>query len=324
MDNFTTDINGIKKRKELSVNVADIKKPKDTGYLLSGMASVDKLLHGIRFGELTILFSRTGEGKSTFLGQMLVSFLNQNEKIWLFNGEFTNWRSKENLYTQIANKNNLDIIYNSDIDVNEIELKEGVEDKIDKWVDNRFFIHSEETLIDKDVMKSMSMARHRDGVRIFVVDNETIITKTNNMGSKWDEQKQMILELNDFAIKNSCHVFLVCHAKKPSKGEEHLSKYSILGSSDISNIGHNLISVEKITPDMKIAQDLFEKYGQHFNAKVTSHKNRKYGTQKETFLGFDSDSKIFYDVFTKKELHVKNGWEDTWSYDYKNKRVVGG
>lgn len=309
MAGFTTDLQGVKKERELSVNIKDVKKPANTGYLLSGMDSVDKLLHGVRFGELTILFSRTGEGKTTFLSQMLVSFLNQNEKVWMFNGEFTNWRAKENLYIQIANKQNLISTYNKQIDINEVELKEGVEKKIDDWIDKRFYIHTDKTLIDKDIMKSMKMAKHRDGVNVFVIDNETIITKTNKLSNKWDEQKQMIIELNDFAIKNGCHVFLVCHAKKPSKGEEHLNKYSILGSSDISNIGHNLISVEKITPDMNISKKLFEKYGQYFNAKVTSHKNRYYGTDKETYLCFDPDSKIFYDAFTKKELYIKNGWE---------------
>ena len=312
MKEFNTDIDNVKKlsRSELSLEASQVRIGGKVKYLLSGMGSVDKILHGTRMGELSVIFGLSGNGKTTFMNQMQISFLNQGEKVWVMSGEFSNRITKKNLYVQMAGKDNLDIEFIPEIDITDVNLKEGVEDKIDSWVKNRLFIHTDKTNLDTNLIKSMEFELHRNGVRVFVIDNLMVIDSMKRNADRFATQIDTIKALNEFAVENDVHVFLIAHAKKPSKGHETMTQYDILGASEIPNTAHNIISVERLYPEDKRHKELMEKRDMSYDSIITCYKNRNYGTNRKIALKFDMDRKLFYDPFDKKELNMRNKWED--------------
>lgn len=60
-----------------------------------------------------------------------------------------------------------------------------------------------------------------------------------------DEQKQLMSDICDVAKETGLHIHLVAHCRKPSAGgdEKPPTKYDLRGSSSISDLAHNVVTV---------------------------------------------------------------------------------
>lgn len=317
MESFNTDIEEVKNRVtacELSVDLTEIEEIDENGYILSGIKAIDHSLEGVRMNELSVIFGKSSQGKTTFVNQMIVSFLNQDVNVFMMSGEISLKRSRKILLTQLAGKNNLQLEYKSDIGANKVNIKQEAIDKINKWAKGRLRIHKDYSDID-DIIKSMKYAIGVHNTKIFVLDNLMVMRTTESLRSKWEEQSRMMSMLNDFVKEHEVHIFLVAHAKKMAN-DAYLDQYSIMGSSEITNLAHNIISVERLDSSDKRYEDLKGKTGIYFNSLVTMHKVRDTGEKKINPLMFDRDTRLLYDAYTKEEINKKNNWEleeDIWN-----------
>ena len=72
--------------------------------VLSGIARLDELIKGFEMGCITIWTGMTNAGKTTVMTMITKQTIQQNEKVFYFNGEQTKDDFKNNIYKQSVEK----------------------------------------------------------------------------------------------------------------------------------------------------------------------------------------------------------------------------
>ena len=156
-------------------------------------------------------------------------------------------------------------------------------------------------MTDVKLFEKMKYLHFKYGVNRFIFDNLMTVDLGDN-SNKYESQKVFATSCVSFAKKNRCHIDLVAHPKKPVKGEVP-TMYDIAGASEIPNLAHNIVRLEKIEDESK-ALIIAENAGLNYIPSTIAiiQKNREYGTVGLAYLGFDKNSKSFY---SSKEEKIK-------------------
>jgi RecA-family ATPase len=182
--------------------------------------------------------------------------------------------------------------------------------KIDEWLDGKFFLYNNEygnvasqTLND---IKILTQA----GVKVFVVDNMMSMNIDVFDGDKNDKQKQFILALKDFAMKEQVHVILVAH---PRKSVAFLRKTDISGSGDIINAVDNCFIFHRVN------EDFIHAITEFYDAK-RAIQMRQYGNvlavEKNRLMGVvDLMVGMHYEIESRRfkntpDERIRYGWEE--------------
>ena len=275
------------------------------------MESLDKQFGGCRFGELTIVSGQPGAGKSTILNQIICDFVNQDEKVFYYSGEFPKSKAKRWLYMVLAGAESL----TEDIDKHKRRkkyiLKPGVEEKIDIWAKNKIFIYDKGTEAKQnELFTIMKYAYKKHGIKLFFLDNLMTIGLDEINDDKYESQKNFLVELHDFAIEYNVHIFLVAHPKKTeNKKISDLSFYDIAGSSNIPNLADNILFMKRLNEKEK--EWIEENTGYSYSTVAIMLKDREYGEMGTTsFFGFQYTTRRFFNPETLKEIKKKYKWAD--------------
>ena len=180
---------------------------------------------------------------------------------------------------------------------------------IDQWLDGKFFLYNngygtkaEQILHDMDILLKAN-------VKVFILDNLMTLDVDLFDGDKNSKQKELILRIKDFAMKNMVHVILVAH---PRKVTTFLRKNDISGTSDITNAVDNVLIMHRTNEDFLHAiTDFYDaaranQYRQFGNV-LAVEKNRLFGVV-DFMCGFH------YDIISRRfkntpDEHIKYGWE---------------
>ena len=185
----------------------------------------------------------------------------------------------------------------------------AIADKIDKWLDGKFFLYN------NDYGNSWQQIFHdmelllKAGVKVFALDNLFSLDIDILDGDKNNKQKELILQIKEFAKKNLVHIILVAH---PRKVTSFLRKNDISGTSDLQN------AVDKIFIIHRVNNDFFRSGAEFFGESEINH-YRGYGNVievcKERLYGVvDLMVGMQYEVESRrfKNTHDENihyGWE---------------
>lgn len=209
----------------------------------TGYTELDNRIGGLYMSEVTILSGSNASGKSSWLNSVLLNIVQQNYKVALWSGELRADVLKSWIQMVAAGKENL---RPSQYEQGRYYVPDNIGRKIDEWLDGKFFLYNNEygnvasqTLND---IKILTQA----GVKVFVVDNMMSMNIDVFDGDKNDKQKQFILALKDFAMKEQVHVILVAH---PRKSVAFLRKTDISGSGDIINAVDNCFIFHRVNED---------------------------------------------------------------------------
>ena len=180
---------------------------------------------------------------------------------------------------------------------------------IDRWTDGKLFIYNNEygntwAQIFHDMNELLKV-----GVRVFILDNLFSLNIDLLEGDKNNKQKELILQVKDFAKKNKVHIILVAH---PRKVMTFLRKNDISGTSDLTNAVDDIFIIHRVNNDfIKAAEDFFGKGKmskfENYGNVIEVAKNRMYGVV-DLFVG------LHYEVesrrFSGNEYgYVRYGWE---------------
>ncbi|ACZ10744.1 Replicative DNA helicase [Sebaldella termitidis] len=273
------------------------------------MESLDKQFGGCRFGELTIVSGQPGAGKSTILNQIICDFVNQDEKVFYYSGEFPKAKAKRWLYTVFAGADSLTEEYDKHKRRNKYVLKPGIERQIDNWAKNKIFIYDKGTEAKQnELFTIMKYGYKKHGIRLFFLDNLMTIGLDEVNDDKYENQKNFLTELHDFAIEYNVHVFLVAHPKKTeNKKIQDLSFYDIAGSSNIPNLADNILFMKRLNEKEK--EEMYNKMGHNYTTAAILLKDREYGEMGTTsFFGFQYTARRFFNPETKIEIRKKYRW----------------
>ena len=273
----------------------------------TGYDDLDKRIGGLYMSEVTILSGSNSSGKSSWINSLMLNIVQQGYKAALWSGELRADILKTWIQMVAAGASNLKP---SQYDQGRYYVPDSVAQKIDKWLDGKFFLYNngygtkaEQILHDMEVLLNA-------GVKFFVLDNLMSLDVDLFEGDKNAKQKELILRIKDFAMKYMAHVLLVAH---PRKATTFLRKTDISGTSDITNAVDNVFILHRTNEDFLHAITEFYDAGKasqyrQFGNILSVEKNRLYGVV-DYMCGFH------YDLISRRfkntpDENVRYGWEE--------------
>ena len=209
----------------------------------TGFIELDRKIGGLYMSEVTVLSGSNSSGKSSWLNSLILNIIQQGYKVALWSGELRSDILKTWLQMVAAGAENL---RQSQYDEGRYYVPDGIGQRIDQWLDGKFFLYNNEYgNVASQVLNDVKILTAA-GVKVFVIDNMMSMNIDVFDGDKNDKQKQFILALKDFAMKEQVHVILVAH---PRKSVAFLRKTDISGSGDIINAVDNCFIFHRVNED---------------------------------------------------------------------------
>ena len=292
-------------------------------HVKTGFTDLDRNIIGLYMSEVTILSGSNASGKSSWLNTLLMNIIEQGTKVALWSGELRPDILKAWLQMVAAGKNNLRLSAYGD---GKYYVPNNVADRIDSWMDGKFFLYNNEYGAKwQQIFNDMELLL-KAGVKVFALDNLFSLDIDILDGDKNNKQRELILQIKEFAKKNQVHIILVAH---PRKVTTFLRKNDISGSSDLQN------AVDKIFIIHRVNNDFF-RAGADFFGEATINMYRGFGNVievcKERMFGIvDLMVGMHYEIESRRfkntaEENTQYGWEreptqSTMSFDNNHAQV---
>lgn len=292
------------------LSMSSIKKVDISGleHVKTGFTELDRNIVGLFMSEVTILSGNNGSGKSSWLNTLLLNIVDQGEKVALWSGELRPDILKAWIQMAAAGRRNLKESQYGD---GKFYVPNGVGEKIDRWMDGRFFLYNNEYGAKwEQIFHDMELLL-KAGVKVFALDNLFSLDIDILDGDKNGKQKELILQIKDFAKKNLVHIILVAH---PRKTTSFLRKNDIAGSSDLQNAVDKIFCVHRVNNDFFRTGAEFFGQGeiqrfQGFGNTIEVMKERLFGVvDLMVGLHYEIESRRFKNT-EYEDIHY--GWEAT-------------
>lgn len=219
------------------------------GLLFSSCDVLNKMTLGARGGELVMVTSGSGSGKSTFVRQQMLIWAKEGNRVGLAMLE----EGVTDTTQDLMGLNN-GVRLRQDKDLKKAIIADG---RYDKWYDELFesdlfhlydsFAESEEdTLFAK-------LGYMVDGLdcKVILLDHISIVV--SGMEDNSDERKtidRLMTRLKTFAKTKGVTVVVICHLKNPDKGKSHeegrqVSVTDLRGSGALRQLSDTIIALER-------------------------------------------------------------------------------
>lgn len=242
----------VKQIKELAdVEAVDIEAME---YIRTNIPEVDDLLNGMYLGQLILLTGKRGEGKSTFMSQLVAEALEQDYNTFIYSGELVDFHFKRWLDLQVAGThlkyqrlaNGKETYSISDANIN----------KINSWYRGRAFIY-DNSVIDgeelEDLLTVTETAIKQYNVKFICIDNLMTAMEVTARDDLYRAQSVFVGKLAKLAKAYNVVILLVAHPRKVSG---NISNDDISGSADITNKVDVVMSysrdAEEADPDRRL------------------------------------------------------------------------
>jgi len=183
----------------------------------------------LRPEELTVLAGINGAGKSLFASQCMLSAMEQGFKCLSVSLEMSPKAQLARMWRQAS----LQV---------EPTMEAGLQ--FTKWSNDKLWFYDQHgTINPKTLVSVLRYAYDKLGINIVLVDS--LMTMSMN-SDDWNGQKQVVQSLANTARHLGIHVILVAHARKGQSVKDRLDKWSVAGSSDITNRADNVIILGRL------------------------------------------------------------------------------
>jgi twinkle protein len=270
----------------------------------TGFYDIDSALGGgICFGQVCLLTGKRGNGKSTFMSNIIANALDQDIGVFAYSGELAGYHFKRWLNSQLAG-NDYMVAEKNEYGDEVYTIDPEVSRRISEWYRGRAFIFDngyvedqEETQALTDIVKEVASRRN---VRLICIDNlMTAMDTVTDQSNLYLAQSNFVGELKKIAVRYDVAIILVAHPRKHGKEEPvGFDNDDVAGSSDITN---------------KV--DIVMNYGRakdstDHDCELEISKNRLAGTLRmganKILLNYSAKTKR---VTGQRELAKRYGWE---------------
>lgn len=250
-----------------------------------------------REGELSVIAGANFSGKSAMWGQAMLSFLRDTkfsdkpQKFLLISPEMSPIQNLARLVQQCVAKP-ANQIQDSDVVAACVFLKD------------KLLILDHVGQIDVDDMVNTIHYATTLGVTAVLLDNLTVMRLPGGAADVNHAQQDMVTQLVECARASGVHLHVIAHTKKMAQGER-TDRYSIRGSSTISDLADNVIMIERIfakerkLADLNLSEEDREKWEACPDSKLLVSKQR-HGT------AWTGEVKLFYDPFSMRWSEQRN------------------
>lgn len=272
----------------------------------TGFTELDRNIVGLNMSEVTLLSGSNSSGKSSWLNTLILNIINQGVGCALWSGELRPDILKTWIQMVAAGKSNLRLSNYGD---GKYYVPNAIAEKIDEWLDGKFFLYNNEYGNTwEQIFHDMSELL-KANVKVFALDNLFSLNIDLLEGDRNNKQKELILQIKEFAKKNQVHIILVAH---PRKVMSFLRKNDISGSSDLTNAVDDVFIIHRVN------NDFFRAGAEFFGESEINHyrgygnvievaKNRMYGVV-DLMVGmqYEVESRRFKNTMDE---NIRYGWE---------------
>lgn len=272
----------------------------------TGFTELDRNIVGLNMSEVTLLSGSNSSGKSSWLNTLILNIINQGVGCALWSGELRPDILKTWIQMVAAGKSNLRLSNYGD---GKYYVPNAIAEKIDEWLDGKFFLYNNEygntwEQIFHDMQELLKI-----GVKVFALDNLFSLNIDLLEGDRNNKQKELILQIKEFAKKNQVHIILVAH---PRKVMSFLRKNDISGSSDLTNAVDDVFIIHRVNNDFfRAGAEFFGEseinHYRGFGNVIEVAKNRMYGVV-DLMVGmqYEVESRRFKNTLDE---NIHYGWE---------------
>ncbi len=211
-----------------AVNLRDLPKIK------TGIAPLDRICGGLLRGHVVLLSGKRGEGKSTFMSQLVADAIEQDNAVFIYSGELPNYHFKNWLDLQIAGSNHIETVRN-EFDDEEYFLTEHTVETINKWYYDKAYIFDNSAVSDDEyegLINVMVDAICRYDIKLCCIDNLMTAMDGDPNTDLYRQQSQFVKKLERLAQQYDVAIILVAHPKKTNNAFDN---DTVSGSADITN-----------------------------------------------------------------------------------------
>ena len=238
---------------------------------------LNNLLKGWRSGEVTAWTGRNGSGKSTLLSQVFLDLAEKSQRCCIFSGEL-----------KIARLMRWAIIQHlKNCFPDETAIKNSINFYSEYW----WLYDSTESVSSDDLLNGFEFAARKYGVTNFLIDSLMKIKLDSYR--ELQQQKEFIQQLSWFAKEFNSHIHIIAHPRKSDSDNQVPDKVDVKGTSEITDLVDNFITVWRANDETK---DAARKKGKDISDTVLFlKKNREWGHEGKIYLNFNNDHKLFYE-----------------------------
>lgn len=279
-----------------------------SGYKSISFDFFNQKLKGLRMGEFSILTGETGSGKTTFLTQLSLDFLQQRVPTLWGSFEIKNDKLISLFLMQLARKNL------RQAPVKEIEYYAEMLEKFPLYL---LKFHGAQNI--DEIMNTMNYAVYNFDIQNIVLDNLQFMVGTPSANSKqlnkFDYQDEIIQKMRKFATEKNIHLSLVIH---PKKTDEALKISSIFGTAKASQEADNIYIIQayKGIRIIEIAKNRFDGATGKIALAFDSEACRYFELEESEFTDYTRGVRSIQDIVGERvKMHGK--------VEYKHKEYAG-
>lgn len=270
----------------------------------TNIPEIDRVIGGLVMSQVVLLTGKRGEGKSTFMSQLVCEALDQGESVFIYSGELADYHFKRWLDYQLAGTANVQSRLNPYGDY-EYSIAKSTLDRISGWYKGRAYIYDNSWMPDdmsemETLPETIEKVIRQYGVRMVCIDNLMTAMETVSDNSQLNlAQSNFVGHLKRIAAKFDVVIILVAH---PRKSKDDFSNDDVSGSADITNKVDVVMSYQRSLTD-------------DCNSRLQITKNRLFGK----YAAKDDAIKLMYSEKTKRIFSVDGdrhyGWELSGGYE---------
>jgi archaellum biogenesis ATPase FlaH len=277
-----------------SVKNVDINK---LDKIATNIKEIDRTIGGLIVGQLVLLTGRRGEGKSTFMSQLICEALEQDYNTFVYSGELADFHFKRWIDFQLAGGDNVITNINAFGD-EEYTLLDSTAEQISNWYHDKAWVFDNGFVPDmnaefESIITTIERAVKQYDIRFVCIDNlMTAMDIVDRQDNLYLAQSNFVGQLKKIAVKYNIVVLLVAH---PRKSSNDFTNDDVSGSADITNKVDVVMSYSRA----KEADDC--------DSKLQITKNRLTGK-------LAKDIELFYSpktkrIFGRTSTIRRYGWE---------------
>lgn len=266
----------------------------------TNIPDIDRVIGGLVMGQVVLLTGKRGNGKSTFMSQLVCEALDQRENVFIYSGELADYHFKRWIDFQLAGTDYIQAITNIYGDL-EYTINDDVIRQISDWYKGRAYIYDNNWLPDdgaefESLPETIEKVIKQYGVRLVCIDNlMTAMETVRENDQLYLAQSNFVGQLKKIAVKYDVVIILVAH---PRKSKLEFDNDDVAGSADITNKADVVMSYERVEDDDTC------------DSKLSITKNRLFGK----YAAKEKAIKLCYSEKTKRifpyGLYPRHyGWE---------------
>lgn len=280
-----------------AVNLRDLPKIK------TGIRPLDRVCGGLLRGHVVLLSGKRGEGKSTFMSQLVAEAIEQDNAVFVYSGELPNYHFKNWLDLQIAGSNHICTTRNEYND-EEYYLTDGCVKKINAWYYDKAFIFDNSAVSDDEyegLIKVMVDAICRYDIKLVCIDNLMTAMDGDTNTDIYRQQSAFVKKLEKIAQQYDVAIILVAHPKKSTAAFDN---DTVSGSSDITNAVSFVFNYQRAADDDECDSYLMVTKNR-MNGKLMTGVNAipLYYSEKSKRISADPNEVKEYGCFRGSEKH---------------------